>query len=223
MIGGIANQFGDSEVQQLGYAIGGDQDIAGLQVAVHHQVAMRIRHGVADGTEQREPFGHRQTPPGGVVVDGNAVDILHHQIWQPVPGDAAIQQPGNDGMLQVCQNLPLATEAAHCFTIHSAERNHFNRHLFTELLVIALCQVHDAHPAYPQARENAVRAQPFDGQFRIGGQIARLHVQRRSVQKLLAHRLRGLLQAGFRLHRAAPGRRRSGPPDTPSAGPHRAR
>jgi len=47
-IGRIFEQLGDAEVEQLGVAGIGDEDVGRLQVAVHDQVRMRERDRLAD-------------------------------------------------------------------------------------------------------------------------------------------------------------------------------
>ena len=41
-------QLRDAEVEELGHAVLGHQDVAGLEVAVDDQVAVGVLHGVAD-------------------------------------------------------------------------------------------------------------------------------------------------------------------------------
>ena len=48
VFGGVAEQFGDAEVEQLHLAIRGHQNIGGLDVAVNDQTAMRIAERVED-------------------------------------------------------------------------------------------------------------------------------------------------------------------------------
>jgi hypothetical protein len=45
----FVQQFGNTEVQQFGHAIGGDQEVRGLEVAMHDEVLMRVMHRGTDG------------------------------------------------------------------------------------------------------------------------------------------------------------------------------
>ncbi len=49
------DQLGDAEIEQLGLAAGVDQDVAGLDVAVHHQVAVGEGDRRGDRHEKLEP------------------------------------------------------------------------------------------------------------------------------------------------------------------------
>ena len=65
-------QLGDAEVEQLGRAVGGHQDVGRLEVAVDDQVLVRVLDGRADVTEQLE--ARRGVEPVRVaVVDRSAV------------------------------------------------------------------------------------------------------------------------------------------------------
>ena len=46
-------QLGDAEVEQLGHAVGGDQDVARLQIPVDHQVLVGEMDGGAHLPEER--------------------------------------------------------------------------------------------------------------------------------------------------------------------------
>jgi hypothetical protein len=53
-VGAGIEQLGDAEVEQLERAVRCDEHVRGLDVAMHDEVAMRVRHRVADVEEQRE-------------------------------------------------------------------------------------------------------------------------------------------------------------------------
>ena len=59
MVCGVAgcDELGDAEVEQLRRPVGGHQDVAGLDVPVHDQVAVRELHRGADLAEQRARSG----------------------------------------------------------------------------------------------------------------------------------------------------------------------
>jgi hypothetical protein len=105
-------QLGDAEIQQLGHALRGDQDVVGLQVAVHDQVLMGVMHGGTDGADQLDALGERQAAAIAINVDGLAVDIFHHQIGRAVGGAAAVQQPCDVRVLQRRQDLPFHPQPA---------------------------------------------------------------------------------------------------------------
>ena len=48
----VLQQLGDAEVEQLRHAVGGDQDVRWLDVAMHDEVLMRVGHGGAHLAKQ---------------------------------------------------------------------------------------------------------------------------------------------------------------------------
>ena len=95
---GGAQRFGNAEVQQLHLARFGDEHVAGLQVAVHQELAMGVRHGVCELQEQLQPRFKRQARAG--LVDGQAMHTLHHKIGCAKGRAASVQQVGN---VRVCE------------------------------------------------------------------------------------------------------------------------
>jgi hypothetical protein len=81
---GGAYDFRDAEIKQLRHAIGGDQDVAGLEIAVNHQVLVRVVHGGANRQKELEPLLDGERTDRAVGVDGRAFDQFHHQV-----GDAS--------------------------------------------------------------------------------------------------------------------------------------
>ena len=83
-----------------------------------------------------------------IVIDRLPFDILHHQERASIIGGAAIDEPGDIGVLEMGQYLPLGAEAAKSIVgIHSA-LDDFDGHLFAKR-VVALREVNraDAAPA----------------------------------------------------------------------------
>ena len=106
-----AYELGDAEIEQLRGAVGGDQDVAGFDVAVNHQIFVRVLHRVAQLAEEREPVvdrGAAGVAPGG---DRFALDVLHDQKRPAVGGDAAVEQRRDVGVLEIREDLSLATES----------------------------------------------------------------------------------------------------------------
>ena len=97
----------------LGVAVGVDQDVAGLEIAVDHQVPVRVLHRGADLAEQRDALARAESRAPRT-----------RRRWRcprrtPSPGTAgrrsvaaAVEQAGDVGMLQRGQDLALVPEAA---------------------------------------------------------------------------------------------------------------
>jgi len=54
----VGQQFGDAEVQQLQLPFGIDEDVAGLEVPVHDQIAVQVAHGLDDHEIQAQDLVH---------------------------------------------------------------------------------------------------------------------------------------------------------------------
>jgi hypothetical protein len=61
--------------------VASDQDVARFQVEVHDEIAMRIAHGIANLQENLQACVHAKFPGIAILVEMNAVDIFHDQIW----------------------------------------------------------------------------------------------------------------------------------------------
>ena len=78
-IAGI-EQLGDAEVEQLGRAFGGDQDVGRLEVAMHDQVLVRVLNRRADLQEQLQARAHVELLPIAITIERLAVDVLHDEV-----------------------------------------------------------------------------------------------------------------------------------------------
>ena len=97
---------GNPEIQQLDRPIGGDEDVLRLDVAVDDEVAMRVRDAGADLLEECDAFAHREPAVGAVPIDGQSIDVLHHEVEQLVGSRAGIQQPRDVGVLEPARAVP---------------------------------------------------------------------------------------------------------------------
>jgi len=82
-----------------------------------------------------------------ILIDGNTINILHHQIGQSV-ADSAIQQARDVGMVQIGQNLPLGAEAQqHSTRLRKSGMHQLDRNLLLVHIVGTGRQINSAHPA----------------------------------------------------------------------------
>ncbi|HUP25184.1 MAG TPA: hypothetical protein VNB06_19880 [Thermoanaerobaculia bacterium] len=93
--------LGDAKVDELDVrpgwpAIGprvlGDQDVAGLEVAMHHQPPVCVLHRAAHLLEQLEAAVDIETVAVAVLEQRHAFDQLHHQVRPTLRGDAAVER-----------------------------------------------------------------------------------------------------------------------------------
>ena len=108
---GVLQGACDAEVEQLGFAVAGDQDVVRLQVAMHDQVPVRLLHAGADLQEQSQARAQVEPVAFAVVDQRAAVDELHRQPRDAGLGAAAVEDAGDVGMLQARQQDPFLVEA----------------------------------------------------------------------------------------------------------------
>jgi hypothetical protein len=110
-VGVRVQNFGDAEIEQLGSPIFGDKNVSGLQVTVHHKILVRMLHGGTGRAKKPEAVGSVQLVEGAIFINGQAGDIFQYQVRQPFFGDSAVQQTGDVGVFQACQNLTFVSES----------------------------------------------------------------------------------------------------------------
>src|SRR5436190_21642826 len=80
----------DSEVEQLDRSIVRNQDVAGLQIAMYHQVLMSVLNSGTDVAEQFEALADIQLALVAPAMNRLAIDQLHDKVRQPLFGAAAV-------------------------------------------------------------------------------------------------------------------------------------
>ncbi len=156
----VVQQLGDAEVQQFHLAVGGDQDVGGLQVAVHDQVGVRVADHRAHLQHQLQAALQRQRQPLAVIGDRLAFDIGQRQVRLPLQVHARIEQLGQVGMLQPGQDLALAAEALAQAGVGVAAAQQLQGDLALVQTVGALGQPDLAHAPLTKRTQQPVRADP---------------------------------------------------------------
>ena len=152
-------QFGDAEIQQLDGAFLGHQDVLRLEVAMDHQVLMRVVDGGADGEEEIQPFADGEPVGIAVLIDRGSGDEVHHEIGPPVRGGAAIQEFGDIGVIEVRQDLAFGIEAFERVVAEDAAADDLDGDHFAVQVVDAHGLVDRAHAAFGDELHDAVGAQ----------------------------------------------------------------
>ena len=75
----VFQQLGDAEIQQPHLALGSHQDVRGLQIAVHHQLAVRIGHGLGG---LRKQFAAAALPRAGAPGSTHPCACLRRIRWR---------------------------------------------------------------------------------------------------------------------------------------------
>ncbi len=156
----VAEEPRNAEVEQLDPSIPGDQNVAGLEVSMNHQVAMGVADRIADLEKKADPGPDIQRAPIAVAIDRLSLHVLHHQIGAQL-SDPAIEQPGNVAMVQPGQDLPFPPEAVHRFGRKRPRSDQLHRDPMLEFPIVSLAQIHGAHPAFAQEPGQAMRPDPM--------------------------------------------------------------
>lgn len=173
-------QPGDAEVEQLRLAVGGDEYVARLEVAVHHQRLVRAPHRGCHLQQQLEAFVDGQPALVAPFGDRQPVDELHHQVWLAVVGYAAVEQRRDAGMAEPGQDLALGLEAANREGCAGVRMEELHRDALPELVVRAGRFVHRTHPADSNLANHLVRPDASAG--------AAVHLDSGVAQRRLRYR-----------------------------------
>jgi hypothetical protein len=152
----VVDQLGDPEVEQLDLALVGDQDVARLQVPVHHQVAVRVLHRPAHAGEEAQALGQSDTPRAAVLRDRRSFDQLHDQVRAPVLGGASVHQPRDVRVVQVREDLPLGAEALQHVVRVQPPAQQLDGDPLREVACVAFRAVHRSPPAAPDLLHHPV-------------------------------------------------------------------
>ena len=143
----LAEEAGDAEVEEFDGAVGGDEDVAGLEVAVDDEVLVGVLDGGRDLAQEREARAQGEAVGGGVGGDGDAVDVLHDEVRLAVGGDAAVEQGGDVPVVEVGEDLAFVAEAADGEVALVAAAEELEGDAFLELVVGADPLVDGPHAA----------------------------------------------------------------------------
>ena len=135
---------------------------------MNDQPLMRVLHRFAHLPEQTQAVGHGKPVLVAVLVDGRALDELHHEIRHTVFCRPAVQQLADVRMLQRGQDLSLVLEPPDFGLGVHAAADHLDRNTALERAIRAPGQVDSAHAAVPDAGLDGVGADdPADIRIRI--------------------------------------------------------
>src|SRR5271165_1123232 len=120
---------------------------------MYDEVAMSIGHCGRNLEKQGDPAANGEAVRGRILLDGNAIDVFHHQIRRTAGGDATIEQARNVWVIEIGQNLAFVAEPGGDGFILEGTSDQLDRDLHTELPVVAAGEIDDSHSARAQARE----------------------------------------------------------------------
>ena len=113
--------------------------------------------GLANPQKQRQALGLGQMLLGTETMDGNSIHIFHRQVKVAACCNSSVQQPGDEWMLQSCQNLPLLTKSISEQAGGQREIDQFDSDLLLKLAIGAMRQIDGPHAAPAQQSIQHIR------------------------------------------------------------------
>ena len=164
-IGGWVRQLRQAKVQHLHPALGCDDDVGGLEIAVHDAAFVRLLERRGHVAAKRGDLLFRQRATGNELRQRVARDELHDQEVEPVAaveivnrGDVRVIQPG--------QRLRFASEPAPCRLVGQHARwQYFEGDVAIEVLVASAVDL--AHAAFAQLGGDLIMTQGFPNHGRV--------------------------------------------------------
>jgi hypothetical protein len=124
---------------------------------VDDELRMGVEHSPAHVLKKSEPLINGQVVGIAIRVNGLPLDVLHGEVGLAFISKPAIEQAGDVGMLEPCQDLPFRTKPLQDrLGIHTA-LNELEGHLLLELAVGPMRQKNAPHAPMPEFTLNLVR------------------------------------------------------------------
>jgi len=127
---------------------------------VQDEVLVRVVNGRAHLLKKSEAGGDVEPLPVAVLRDRLPVDVFYHEIRQLSVRYAAVEELGDVRVIERREDLTLGSEALVQLIGVPARAQHFHGGAAPELAVVALGEVHDAHPAAAELTRHAVWSDP---------------------------------------------------------------
>ncbi len=177
----LAEQPCDAEIQQPHGAVVIDQDVVRLQIAVYHQLRVRVLHRRAHVQKQPHAGGDGEALFVAPCGDVASAHELQREPRATTLRHAAVDETRQMRVIQPCQNPPLAQEThLHIVEIEPAP-DQLQRDFLLKVRTFALAPIHHAHAAAPNALDHAERAEKRADQAFGGGFVGFTAGKRRAI------------------------------------------
>ena len=160
------HQLGDAEVEQAHLALCGDENVGGLEVAVHHQPRVGMRHRACDLQHQPQALRHRQRTAFAIGIDSFAFDVFERKVRAAMFIDTSVVKARDVRVAQARQNVVLAAHALGQ-AARPAQARQLQRHRALQAAVDPLGQPHQPHAPDTELADQPVRADLRAGRDRI--------------------------------------------------------
>ncbi len=153
-------QLGHAEIHDLDGAVGADQHVLRLQIAMHDAVLMRVVDGRAHLAEEPQPSHERQRLVAGHVRDGPALHEIHGEPCLTRRQRAAVEQAHDVRMAEAGEDGALGAEATRRLAVEERQA----RELHGDLLGVGAVGAFGAEDAPHAAFAEQVQQPPGPGQ-----------------------------------------------------------
>ncbi len=155
---GLVHALGDAEVEDLGLAVRGHHDVAGLDVAMDDAGLVGAGKAAAHLEGEVHRLVHRQRAAGEAGPQGLALVVGHHQVEPSVLGLADVVEGADVGVIEGRDQPRLAQEALAGFGAAApAGGEELQRDGALEALVAG--QIDDSHASRAEAAQDPVGAE----------------------------------------------------------------
>ena len=148
-------QLRDSEIEELGLPCR-DENVLGLEVAVHDEVRVRVLNGRADLAEQLQPVANRELPTPAMLQQRLALDVLHDEIGLARLRRPSVEQPRDVRMIERRRDLPLSAESPQGLLAGHPGLNQLDGDALLELVVGAAREINRPHSAVAELGQQFV-------------------------------------------------------------------
>jgi hypothetical protein len=152
--------LGDAEIQQFGRSFRRHQDVAGLDVAMNHQLLMGILNRRTHRQKKLQPCADVQIALVAVAIERQPLNVLHHEVRLAVFGASSFQQAGDIRVVQIGEDLAFGDKALSRKSPIEPAPHHLDRDHLMKLIIGAHRPVYRAHPAVADLFSELIRAHP---------------------------------------------------------------
>jgi hypothetical protein len=135
-------------------------NVAGLEIAVHHELLVGVVEGFAHLDEEPHSRGDREGTARAVVEQRRPFDVLHRKIGLARRRRAAVNEAGDPRVFQPGEDPPLAPEPLLEARIRESRPDQLQRHPLGEISSLPLGEIHHTHTARAENLEQPERTDP---------------------------------------------------------------
>jgi hypothetical protein len=162
------NEARNAKIQNSRRPRGIHKDVTRFQIAVNYQVAVYVLDRPAAVEYQSDNLRRRKLLFDAILVDGRAVNVVHHQIRPPGFRHALVDDSRNVGVVESRQDLAFALKP---FVLAGEESrsDYLNCKAPRALQPDVLGKVYKTSPALPEMPQDAIPVHDVAGHQGFGG------------------------------------------------------